>query len=255
MGRQFVLNHLHGYLGSFEKLISEWRPEEETLVVMGNVLDYGQNAYLVYNRLFALKEEFPEQVVFLKGRHEMLFEKFIKNPMLYAEEFLSEGGMSTLLSFSETGIEFDELTDTYFLVENILPSMDFSLIEMYINECVSFYDTASTVYVSQENKALQEVLEKEWTVEKERKLFLSTGEDERFKSSYISFYFSESLERLNAEDGQIKGHLRTSYVLPSSSSNGQIPATSLNLSPRPDIIGYKVEESTIVRTIQVESEN
>lgn len=247
MDKQFVLNHLHGYLGSFEDLMANWSPEEETLVVMGNILDYGQNAYLVYNRLFELAQEFPDKVVFLKGRHEVFFEKFIKNPTLYAEEFLENGGLSTLASFSTVGIPYEDLQDDYLLIENYLKDIDFSSVEIYINQCQSFYETESAVFISQENRALQSVLKNEWFDFAEKSLFLSTGEDERFKTSYVSFYFSETLERMNHEEGFLKGKINTSNVLPAAET-ALVPDNPFGHLPI--ITAYKIENGVIQETIE-----
>ena len=56
MSKQYVLSNIHGYLQTFNQLIEDWNEEEETLIISGNIIDYGHNSFLVCKKLLELKD-------------------------------------------------------------------------------------------------------------------------------------------------------------------------------------------------------
>lgn len=191
MGRQFVISHSHGYLRSFEKMLGNWDSEAETLVIMGNVNDYGHNSFLIYKRLLQLKEIFQDRVVFLKGKHELSFEKFISNPSIHALDYFHNGGLTTLTSFYEKGIGYKYLSDTNYLTEQILPYTDFTELELYNNLSVPYYETENSVFLSEEQSVLTTVMYQNW--QNKKKLFITSQQDSDFQVAYWNQYLSEEL--------------------------------------------------------------
>lgn len=185
MEKQFVISHLHGQLRTLERLLGNWKPKEETLIVLGDNNDYGPNSFLVYKRLLEIKEEFKERVVFLKGDHELLFEKFYANPAIYADDYFDKGGIATLASFYEKGLSYAQMKDTYYLINEALPQIDFSELTLYLSKCVPVKEAHYSIFLSNEPSILKQQLEKDFNVSTKKKLFLSLMNDGPFKLDYF----------------------------------------------------------------------
>lgn len=237
---QYVLSNVHGYLHSFNQLLGDWDSENETLVVTGNIINYGHNSFLVCKRLIELKQMYPDKVVFLKGKHEIFFETFYRNPSFYYEKFLEEGGLSTLLSFEGEGVSYEEMNDRYYMLNAVLPDIDFMELFGYLISASDSFETESSVYFSY-NKNLLDLSESGFSFDK-KKMFLTTDEDPRFKVHYLNHYLPEYLSRNNSFSYGDLSLFKNNYVLLGKEPAGLTEASSY---------GHHISNGIVIETTQV----
>lgn len=193
MKKEFVISHIHGQLRSLERLLGGWDHQNETLIVLGDVNDYGPNSFLVYKRLLQIKELFGDKVVFLKGNHEILFEKFYANPSIYAEEYFDNGGIATLASFYNDGLSFEQMNSREYLVNEVFPKTDFTELLLYLSKCSSYYETDKSIFLSKETRTLKNKMMENWEKTTSKNIFFSLKTDDEFKIDYFSKLAKESL--------------------------------------------------------------
>mgnify|MGYP001232320723 CR=1 FL=1 len=191
MSKQYVLSNIHGYLQTFNQLIEDWHEEEETLIISGNVIDYGHNSFLVCKRLLELKEAFPETVIFLKGKHEILLNEFRKNPYDCYDNFIENGGLPTLLSFYQGGLTYEEMYNKYFLIEAILPEIDFSDLDRYLEQSQPNYETPHSIFPSELESLTS--LSDYYGDDDFRTIFIKSDEDARFKLHHLNNQLEEKI--------------------------------------------------------------
>lgn len=66
----FVIADIHGCLHTFQELLSHWRPAEETLVQLGDLVDRGNYSPETVALCQELSQDFPDKTVFLQGNHD-----------------------------------------------------------------------------------------------------------------------------------------------------------------------------------------
>lgn len=72
-----VVGDVHGCYHTFEKLVRKhWRPESEYLVQVGDLISKGQHSSACVRMARELEKEYPYQVYFLKGNHEVRYLKY-----------------------------------------------------------------------------------------------------------------------------------------------------------------------------------
>lgn len=81
----------------FIKLLEYWN-REDTLVVLGDMIDRGLDSLKVVQHVMELQQD--HDVIVLQGNHDQMLGDFINNPLENAELYLQyNGGRDTLLSF------------------------------------------------------------------------------------------------------------------------------------------------------------
>lgn len=73
----FVMSDIHGCYDEMMAALSHWDKENETLVVLGDLIDKGPDSLKVVQTLSVLKEEHPDRVVILKGNHDESFANWL----------------------------------------------------------------------------------------------------------------------------------------------------------------------------------
>lgn len=70
--RTLVIGDIHGKLRLFERLLAEieYKPNEDRLVLIGDLVDRGEDSRGVVDRAIALQKEAPTTVDILRGNHE-----------------------------------------------------------------------------------------------------------------------------------------------------------------------------------------
>jgi serine/threonine protein phosphatase 1 len=94
----FVLADVHGCLHTFRELLSHWRPAEEILVQLGDLVDRGNYSPEVVELCRQLSLDFPEQTVFLKGNHDWAMAEHLGSDGPY-KAWLGWGGRATLQQY------------------------------------------------------------------------------------------------------------------------------------------------------------
>lgn len=101
--RTLIVGDIHGKLGLFNRLLDEmsYDPAEDRLVLIGDLVDRGENSRGVIVRAIELKEAAPDLVTVLRGNHEDLMIDWIEDPEgIQAEIWYYNGGIETLRSYA-----------------------------------------------------------------------------------------------------------------------------------------------------------
>jgi serine/threonine protein phosphatase 1 len=97
-----VVGDVHGCYQTFRTLIAQhWRPQDEILVQVGDLIDRGNYSPECVATARSLNERFPSRAIFLKGNHEfecVLYHEKRSNP-----GWLNQGGRETLQQYKITG--------------------------------------------------------------------------------------------------------------------------------------------------------
>lgn len=98
MGKIFAIGDIHGCFENLTRLMDKLsiRPEEDTLVFMGDYIDRGPAAFEVVEYLIGLKKIY-RNIVFLKGNHEKMLDDYLSGPDKHT--YLVNGGQATLESY------------------------------------------------------------------------------------------------------------------------------------------------------------
>lgn len=96
----FVIGDIHGQITMFKKLLENWNPEEEQLLMIGDLGDRGEDPRACFELAKELVEE--HNAICLRGNHEEMLLDFMNNPKNNAAIYEMNGGMVTINSFLKT---------------------------------------------------------------------------------------------------------------------------------------------------------
>ena len=102
--RTLVVGDIHGKLELFNLLLEkmEYRAGEDRLILIGDLVDRGENSRGVVARAIELKREAPNNVVVLRGNHEAMMLAALSHPEgEQAELWYYNGGIETLQSYMD----------------------------------------------------------------------------------------------------------------------------------------------------------
>jgi serine/threonine protein phosphatase 1 len=94
----FVIGDVHGCLHTLRELLTHWRPAEETLVQLGDLVDRGNYAPETVELCRQLSQDFPEKTVFLQGNHDWAMAEHVGLNGPY-KAWLGWGGRATLQQY------------------------------------------------------------------------------------------------------------------------------------------------------------
>ncbi len=103
--RTLVVGDIHGKLGLFNRLLeeSEYRAGEDRLILIGDLVDRGEDSCGVVARAIELKREAPSKVVVIRGNHEAMMLAALAHPESeQAELWYYNGGIETLQSYMDS---------------------------------------------------------------------------------------------------------------------------------------------------------
>lgn len=93
----FVIGDIHGMRGRLKELLSYWLPDREQLIFLGDYIDRGPDSYEVIRQLNLLQKKYG--AICLRGNHEQILLDFMNEPDKYYENYLENGGLTTMVSF------------------------------------------------------------------------------------------------------------------------------------------------------------
>jgi serine/threonine protein phosphatase 1 len=102
MRRTLVVGDVHGKRDLLQRLLVEmaYRPEEDRLVLIGDLVDRGEDSSGVVSLALELKQAAPGQVTVLRGNHEdMMVEGVLDPEGQVAQLWYYNGGIETLESY------------------------------------------------------------------------------------------------------------------------------------------------------------
>ena len=94
----FVLADVHGCLHTLRELLRHWRPVEETLVQLGDLVDRGNYSPETVELCRQLSLDFPEKTIFLQGNHDWAMAEHLGPDGPY-KAWLNWGGRATLQQY------------------------------------------------------------------------------------------------------------------------------------------------------------
>ncbi|RZK44491.1 MAG: serine/threonine protein phosphatase, partial [Hymenobacter sp.] len=94
----FVIADVHGCLNTLRELLTHWRPAEETLVQLGDLVDRGNFSPETVELCRQLSQDFPERTVFLQGNHDWGMARHL-GPAGPYRSWLHWGGKGTLQQY------------------------------------------------------------------------------------------------------------------------------------------------------------
>lgn len=137
-GRVIAIGDIHGCGHALEAVIHEINPQpEDTIISLGDVIDYGRESNMVLDILMGLKSK--TNLIAIQGNHEEMLLNSFDNPKV-KDMWLIAGGVSTLnsykfcgdldvipehhLEFIRTFVPYYETDDQIFLHANYDPELD-----------------------------------------------------------------------------------------------------------------------------------
>ncbi|RZK23549.1 MAG: serine/threonine protein phosphatase [Hymenobacter sp.] len=94
----FVIADIHGCLHTFSELLTHWRPGEEILVQLGDLVDRGNFSPETVSLCRQLSLDFAERTVFLQGNHDWAMAEHL-GPNGPYKSWLNWGGRGTLQQY------------------------------------------------------------------------------------------------------------------------------------------------------------
>lgn len=94
----FVIADVHGCLHTFRELLTHWRPAEELLVQLGDLVDRGNHSPQTVELCRQLSQDFPDKTVFLQGNHDWAMAEHVGPDGPY-KAWLGWGGRATLQQY------------------------------------------------------------------------------------------------------------------------------------------------------------
>lgn len=93
----FAIGDIHGSINELEKLLKQWNPDHERLVLLGDLVDRGENPYEALVRAQQLEKEYG--AVVLLGNHEQMLLDWLEQPEFKQAYYYGQGGLETINSF------------------------------------------------------------------------------------------------------------------------------------------------------------
>lgn len=120
--RTLVVGDIHGKLKLFDRLLEamNYRAGEDKLILIGDLVDRGEDSRGVVERAVQLQNEAPETVIVLKGNHEAMMLSALAQPESEQSElWLYNGGVETLHSYIGENGEFDVPEEHFVFMESL----------------------------------------------------------------------------------------------------------------------------------------
>lgn len=97
--RTLVISDIHGCYLEFMELLekAKYIPEEDKLIVLGDLIDRGKGSKQVVTYLMEMKKLYD--IVVLKGNHEKDFSNWLDEPFSRDHRYLKNGGWKTIESY------------------------------------------------------------------------------------------------------------------------------------------------------------
>lgn len=98
------MGDIHGKLKLFDQLLENagYRPDQDKLILIGDLVDRGEDSKGVVARAIELKAAAPDNVVVIRGNHEAMMVAALTDPESeQAELWFYNGGVETLQSYMD----------------------------------------------------------------------------------------------------------------------------------------------------------
>lgn len=96
MKNHFIVGDVHGCLHTLQTLLKKWKPQNQQLIFVGDLIDHGNFSPQTVEYVFDIKDKHPDTVV-LRGNHEELFQLHVNKK--FDEEWLISAGEQTFYQY------------------------------------------------------------------------------------------------------------------------------------------------------------
>ncbi|MFF2532253.1 metallophosphoesterase family protein [Brevibacillus sp. NPDC058079] len=96
MRELFVIGDTHGCHTKLKELLQYWNADNQQLIILGDLLDRGEDSLSVILRAMSLQENYGAKII--GGNHEDMFLNWLKEPNRYPWHYFNQGGKETLRS-------------------------------------------------------------------------------------------------------------------------------------------------------------
>nr|MBI1232320.1 serine/threonine protein phosphatase [Cytophagales bacterium] len=103
----FIIGDVHGCWNTYQEMLACWNPEQEVLIQVGDLIDRGNFSPQCLELSRDIASEFPDRTFFLRGNHEQMMLRYLRGEDTTGH-WLSNGGTSTLVGFSEAKISAED---------------------------------------------------------------------------------------------------------------------------------------------------
>lgn len=198
MAIYFALSDIHGCLDAMDDaltLVDLVSDKESKLILLGDYINYGNNSCKVLYKIKKLAEDYPNQVVILKGNHEMDFLEFLsaqKDDFLNAAWLGSDKDFATVNSFisvsskekiSQLNTDKDDYHDYLFRASTIIKEdilTNHIEVVRWLKGLPLYYETDKQIFV---HAGIDEEAEDLWKYGTPDEYFLS-----KFPATFGYFY-------------------------------------------------------------------
>jgi len=98
----FIISDIHGKYDMFEKMLGHWNKDTEQLIILGDLIDRGEDSLKVVKKAMTLKDNYG--AIILMGNHEDMFLSWLREPhSCYGEH------IATLRAFNESEVSIHRL--------------------------------------------------------------------------------------------------------------------------------------------------
>lgn len=136
-GSYFVIGDVHGCFEMLVRLITDWNPDNEQLIFLGDLIDRGDRSREVVQLAMKLNRDYGAMII--GGNHESMFLEWLDAPSAHTNFYYTAGGEQTLASF------YDQQT-----VDMLLPEMLAEQLKQDYSEEIDFLRTLPD-YMDEEN--------------------------------------------------------------------------------------------------------
>lgn len=106
MEKIFVVGDVHGEAKMLKKILKYWNQTDEQLILLGDLADRGSYSKEALELAYHLKMN--KNAIVLKGNHDDMLAKFLKNPEMHFLLYYINGGEKTLDSLLGNQLEIKE---------------------------------------------------------------------------------------------------------------------------------------------------
>ena len=161
-GCTYIIPDIHGNKKNLLSILYRILPLRNTngikdnIIFLGDYIDRGNDVPDLNDLLISLKEEYPEQCVFLKGNHEEMMLIALgygktpkkRSPIIMNAHFKvwkENGGEETILSYLHKANIYDALPHTASIerVKNCVPENHIE----FMDSCVNYHETDDAIFV------------------------------------------------------------------------------------------------------------
>lgn len=198
MSMWFALSDIHGYLQPLEEalsLVDLESDKENKLLVLGDLIDYGNNSCKVLYKIKKLTEDYPNQIITLMGNHEYDFLEFLnaKDNDIWNVEWLgADKDFATVNSFisvyskekiSQLNIDKDDYHDYFFRASTIIKDdilTNHKGLVRWLKDLPLFFEGEHNIWV---HAGIDEEAEEYWKLGTSDEYFLS-----KFPATFGKFH-------------------------------------------------------------------